>query len=75
MFGKGKAPTSVTGKFIMAAGRAVGNIHPPKNSANRKGNGTAPKSAPVKAAAGRQVKSLPPGRKPSLGKTSPAKMV
>tara|TARA_R110000868_G_scaffold411276_1_gene702633 strand:+ start:353 stop:583 length:231 start_codon:yes stop_codon:yes gene_type:complete len=49
MFGKGKSKATATGKFIMAAGRAVGNIHPPKGSESLKGRGSAPKSAPVKS--------------------------
>ena len=52
MFGKssGKSKMNATGKFIMAAGRAVGNVKttPSAKSADRKGNGSAPKSAPVK---------------------------
>jgi hypothetical protein len=52
MFGKGKMPKSSNDKFVMAAGRAVGNISPPKGAADRKGNGSAAKSAPVKSEKG-----------------------
>lgn len=48
MFGKGKSKMSGTSKFIMAAGRAVGNISPPASSTNRKGNGSVSKTAPTK---------------------------
>jgi hypothetical protein len=48
IFGRGKKPTSDNAKFIMAAGRAVGNIRPPAGSGNHKGRGTKPKSAPMK---------------------------
>lgn len=49
MFGKGKAAQSSNAKFVIAKGRAVGNIMPPKGSENRKGNGTQAKTAPTKA--------------------------
>ena len=48
IFGRGKKPMSDNAQFIMAAGRAVGNIRPPASAKNRKGNGVKPKSAPMK---------------------------
>ncbi len=74
MFGKGKSKMNATGRFIMAAGRAVKNIAPPPSAANRKGNGTAPKTAPVKADAPKKKLSLPKNPKPSPGKTSPVRI-
>ena len=46
IFGRGKKPMSDNARFVIAAGRAVGNIRPPASSKNRKGNGVKPKSAP-----------------------------
>jgi len=46
IFGHGKKPMSDNAKFIIAQGRAVGNIRPPASSKNRKGRGTVAKTAP-----------------------------
>jgi len=49
MFGRGRAPMTSTGKYVMAMGRKAGNVTsytmPPKGSQNREGRGTASKTA------------------------------
>ncbi len=75
MFGKSKM--NGTGKFIIAKGRAVGNISPPAKSANLKGNGSVKKTAPVKS----PTSGTPPqlftakrGTTPSKGKSGSVKL-
>lgn len=76
MFGKGKSKASATSRFVMAAGRAVGNITPPKGSGDLKGRGTSPKSAPTKDKSSMDIPKMftESGRK-STGKAGPVKIV
>ncbi len=73
----GKKSMNGTDKFIMAKGRAVGNISPPKGSASLKGNGSVKKTAPAK----KDAVAKPPelfttkrGATPSKGKSGPVKL-
>jgi hypothetical protein len=74
MFGKGKAAQSETSKFIMAAGRAVGNIKPPPKSADRKGNGSVKKTAPAGADKAPMPSKPVRGKSGALGKAGPVRI-
>lgn len=70
MFGKKRM--SSTDKFIIARGRAVGNIMPPAKSKNLKDRGTAAKTAPNTTKVMKGIKTLPnPGTGLTAGKARP----
>jgi hypothetical protein len=76
MFGKGKSKMTASSKFVMAAGRAVGNITPPKGSGDLKGRGTSPKSAPTKDKSSMDIpKMFTESGRSKPGKAGPVKIV